>query len=299
MSTRRRLRGRLIDGAARAFSALLGRLPFSVAQAAGRGLGRLAWPLAGRDRRRTLEHLALAFPECTEAERRRLGRASFLHHGMNLAECLHLLARPREEAASHVAVEGWGRVDALRSAGRPILLLTAHLGNWELLGAVSSLRGLTLHAVVRPLDDPVLHRLLDRLRRHLGSVTIERGTRGAPRQLLQALKRGDALVMLIDQDTRVEGDWVPFFGRLAYTPTGAAKIALRQEAAVLPAFVERLADGSHRARFLEPLELPDDPVAATARMTELIEDEIRRCPEQWVWMHRRWRRRPPAESERI
>lgn len=101
--------------------------------------------------------------------------------------------------------------------------------------------------------------------------------------------------MLIDQDTKVDGVWVPFFGRPAFTPAGAAKIALRSNAAVIPTFIERLPDGRHLAVFQAPLDLPDDPNAATALMTARIEEQVRRRPEQWVWMHRRWRRQlaPP------
>lgn len=98
--------------------------------------------------------------------------------------------------------------------------------------------------------------------------------------------------MLIDQDTKVDGVWVPFFGRPAFTPVGAAELALRQKAIVLPFFIERKADGDHLLRFLPPLDLPDDPREATALMTRAIEEQVRRRPEQWVWMHRRWRRQP-------
>ncbi len=224
-----------------------------------------------------------------------MARACLGHQGMNLTECLHLLGRDPREVEEHVDVEGWDQVEALRRAGRPILLLTAHVGNWELLGPIVNGRGVELWAVVRALDEEVLHEMLTRLRRHFGSETIERGAPGAARRLLKALRGQDrdrALLMLIDQDTPVEGVWVPFFGRPAFTPVGAARIALRQDAAVVPAFLERRDDGSHVARFLPPLDLPDDEVQATARMTRAIEEQVLRRPEQWVWMHRRWRRQP-------
>ena len=121
-----------------------------------------------------------------------------------------------------------------------------------------------------------------------------RGSEGAARQLLAALRKGGALGMLIDQDTKVDGVWVPFFGRPAFTPVGAAKIALRQNTAVIPTFIERLEDGRHLATFHPPLDLPDDPTEATALMTTKIEEQVRRRPEQWVWRHRRWRRQPPG-----
>jgi KDO2-lipid IV(A) lauroyltransferase len=109
------------------------------------------------------------------------------------------------------------------------------------------------------------------------------------------LRAGGSLGMLIDQDTRVEGVWVPFFGHPAFTPVGAARIALRQRAAAVPTFIERLPDGTHLARFHPPLDLPADETEATALLTRAIEDQIRRVPAQWVWMHRRWRRRPADE----
>jgi KDO2-lipid IV(A) lauroyltransferase len=275
---------------------VLARLSWPAAQRWGRALGAVAWHLARRDRRRALEHLEVAFPELPDSGRRRLARASFRHLGVSLAECLHLLGKGCPEILAHVEVEGWEPIEALAAAGRPLLLLTGHCGNWELLGPVASCRGKPIAAVVRALDEPALHRRLAHLRETFGSETIDRGSPGAPRKLLESLRGGRPLLMLIDQDTRVDGVWVPFFGRLAYTPVGAAKIARRQRAAVVPAFVERLPDGSHRARFQPPLELPDDPVEATAVMTARIEEQIRRRPEQWVWMHRRWRRRPPEEG---
>jgi KDO2-lipid IV(A) lauroyltransferase len=110
--------------------------------------------------------------------------------------------------------------------------------------------------------------------------------------MLHALRRRGGLAILIDQDTRVEGVWVPFFGRPAFTPVGAARLALKRDVAVVPVFDERLADGTHRAHFEPPLDLPADEVEATAMMTRAIEAQIRRVPEQWVWMHRRWRRQP-------
>lgn len=288
---RRRLRGRWLAALLRALARLLGPMRLAAVQRFGRGVGRLAWLFGRRDRRRALEHLALAFPERSERDRRALARAAFLHQGTNLAEILHLLSRDCADVERYVEVEGWERVEALRAAGRGVLIVTGHCGNWELLAATINCRGLGMRVVARALDDPGLQELLVALRDRFGSRTIERGRPGAARELLKALRDG-ALGMLIDQDTRVEGVWVPFFGRPAYTPVGAAKVALRPDVAAVPAFIERRADGSHLARFLEPLELPADAVEATAVMTSVIEEQVRRRPEQWVWMHRRWRRQP-------
>jgi len=288
----RRLRGRLLAALLRPLAAGLGRASLVGAQRAGRWIGRAAWALGRRDRRRALEHLALALPELPEAERRRIARGSMLHQGVTLAETLHLSRRSCADVERYVDAEGWEGVEALAAAGRPVMILTGHCGNWELLAALINCRGLGMSVVARRLDEPELQELLLAARRRFGTETIERGAPGASRRLLRVLREGGALGMLIDQDTRVEAVWVDFFGRPAHTPVGAAKIALRVGAAVVPSFIERRADGRHLARFLPPLDLPADPTEATARMTAAIEAQVRRVPEQWVWMHRRWRRRP-------
>lgn len=291
----RRLRARFLHALLSALAVPLGRMGLTAVQRVGRFFGRLAWRFGRRDRRRALEHLALAFPELAAGERRRLARAAFLHQGMNLAEDLHLLSRSCEDVERYVEVEGWERVAALRAAGRGILIVTGHCGNWELLAAAINCRGLGMRVVARALDEPDLQVMVAGLRRRFGSETIERGRPGAARELLRGLREG-ALGMLIDQDTRVEGVWVPFFGRPAYTPVGAAKVALREGVVAVPTFIERRPDGSHLARFFEPLELPENVEAATAVMTRAIEEQVRRRPEQWVWMHRRWRRQPSSTS---
>jgi KDO2-lipid IV(A) lauroyltransferase len=293
-ASRHPIRTALVGDLRELLVARLDRLDWSDAQRFGRAVGATAWRLARRDRRRTLEHLAIAFPERDLAERSRLGRASFLHFGTMLGESLWLASRDAAELRRRVELSGWDEVESARAARQPILILTGHCGNWELLAAALNARGLGMAVVARELDDPGLQGALLDLRARYGTRTIVRGSPGAARELLRTLRAGGALGMLIDQDTKVEGLWVDFFGRPAWTPSGAAEIALRFGAAVLPTFIERLADGSHRAAIGAALELPADPLAATQRMSEAIEAQIRRVPEQWVWMHRRWRRQPPA-----
>ena len=289
----RRLRARLGAALVAALQLLLRAVGWRAAQRLGALLGRVVHVLAARERRRALDHLAIAFPASTPAERRRLCRACFAHLGTSLLECLKLSSMPLAAVARWVSAEGWEVVEELRRDGRPILFLTAHCGNWELLSPVTTLNGVRITAFARQQDVPAFDRLMIGLREHLGATTISRGTPGAARELLRVLRGGGAFAMLIDQDTKVEGTWVPFFGRPAFTPLGAAQIALRNGMAVVPAFSERFADGTHRVTFHPALDLPADPTAATAMMTAAIEAQIRRRPEQWVWMHRRWRRRPP------
>jgi KDO2-lipid IV(A) lauroyltransferase len=292
----RRLRAHLIAGAIRALAALFRLLPWGVAQALGRGLGRVGWHLSRRDRRRALEHLAIAFPELPAAERERLARACFRHLGTTVGEVLWLMSRDCAAVARHVDVAGLDLVRALRAEGRSLMFVTAHCGYWELLAAAANCSGLRITVAVRGPTEAPLQSLLEGLRGRFGTRSVERGEPGAARELLRGMREG-ALGMLIDQDTRVEGVWVPFFGRPAYTPVGAARLALRRNTAVVPAFIERREDGSHAARFEAPLELPDDELEATAAMTRKIEEQVRRHPDQWVWMHRRWRTRPEGADD--
>lgn len=289
----RRIRAALIRSALPPAMAVLGRLPWRFVQRSGALLGRFAWQVSRRDRRRALEHLAIAYPELDAPSRRALARLSFRHLATTAFECLHLATRGCAEVEQHVEVEGWENVERVRRAGRPLIIVTGHCGNWELLAAVINCRGLGMSVIARRADDPELEEPILRLRSHFGTRTIHRGEPGAARHLLEALRQDRALGMLIDQDTAVKGTWVPFFGRPAYTPVGAAELAAKRDAAVVPSFIARRPDGSHRTTFHPALELPSDVDQATARMTAVIEEQIRRHPEQWVWMHRRWRRQPP------
>lgn len=289
---RRELRSALLARFDRFLSGAVERLEWREAQSVGAALGVLGWRLSRRDHRRTLEHLAIAFPELAPGERERLGRASFRHLGTMLAESLWLLAHPPSAAAPQVEIEGLAHLEQARADGRPVVLLTGHCGNWELLGAALALAGFPIAGLARALEDAGLQSRLLGLRSHYGIRTIVRGAPGAARDLLSVMRSSGVLVVLIDQDTKVDGAWVDFFGRPAWTPTGAAEIALRFRARLVPAFIERDDDGRHQLRIEPALDLPTDPVAATQAMSDRIEAQVRRRPEQWVWLHRRWRRQP-------
>lgn len=291
----RRLRSPLLGAAMWGGGRLFGSLPWTQAQALGRRIGRLASRIGGRDNRRMRQHLSIAFPELDGPGQDALALACWEHLGTSLGELLHLRYRDPAEANDHVEVHGFEVVEALRQEKRPILILTGHCGNWEMISAANRSHGLDLVAMGRASDERHVAETVTALRQHLGTTTIARGSSGSSRQMLKTIRRGGALALLIDQDIVTEGVWVPFFGRLAFTPTAAADIALRLGGAAVPTFAERLEDGSHRVTFYPPLELEDCCRGATATMTAAIEAQIRRRPEQWVWMHRRWRHRPPEE----
>lgn len=290
---KRLLRRALLEPGLAAGVALAAALSFRGAQRLGAAVGLLLRPFLRRDRKLMAQHLAIAFPEKSEAERRRLERATWRHLGMSAFELLHIKGRPQGEASSHIEVQGFAAVEAARAAGKAVVILTGHCGNWELISTANHSHGLGVAAIARELDEATLHDFAVGLRRHLGSETIARGSATATRQLLKVLRSKGSLVLLIDQDIKeAESVFVPFFGKLAFTPTAATDLALRLGAAVVPTFAERRADGSHLLTFHPALELPPDVTAATALLTAEIEKQIRRHPEQWVWMHRRWRRRP-------
>jgi KDO2-lipid IV(A) lauroyltransferase len=251
--------------------------------------------MTGGVRHRIARHLTMAFPELEQDQCRALARRVLAHLGTTLGELLYLSTRGCPDLLPPVRVEGWENVQELRNKKKPILYVTGHCGNWEMLAAASSCLGVPVYAFARGTEDPQLQGLLLDFRERFGSFTIARGDPGSARKILKVLRHLEgAMGILIDQDTRVEGVWVPFFGRPAFTPVGAAELALKQNVQVVPTFIEREENGNHLARFLPPVALPPDPEAATALLTGIIEDQIRRRPEQWVWSHRRWRRQPSS-----
>jgi KDO2-lipid IV(A) lauroyltransferase len=277
-------------------------LPSRVGTWLGRRLGDVASLLLAGRRRTALANLALAFPGLPESERRRICRRSFQHLGVMGFELCATLVHPLEHALAGIRLHGIEHLrDAVASRGRA-LVLTAHLGNWELLTVAHRLTGYPLAIVVRPLDSPGLDALADRLRRKSGVELIDK--RGALRPVLRALAGGRLVGILLDQNaTRREAVFVPFFGRPAATSKSLALLALRTGAPVVPIFVRREAGGGHHVTILPALPAPartsaDALVELTRRCTETIEAAIRETPEQWLWIHGRWRTRPAEGASR-
>ena len=268
----------------------VGRLPYRGLELSARALARLLLVTNAKHRVLARRHLTLAFPEASEGEIEDLVLGCFRNAALNGVETLQLLARGHQAFDQRLAVEGAENLE--RERGKRLLVLSCHSGFWEILGIAGARSGMPFFGIGRRPDDPVVADIVSRVRVAQQGLNIERGTVEGRRRLRQALNGEGGLVMLIDQDTKVEGTWVPFFGHPAFTPLGAANMALKHKMQVVPAFCERRGGGQHVARFLPALELPDDPTAATAVMTATIEAQIRRHPEQWVWWHRRWRRQP-------
>jgi KDO2-lipid IV(A) lauroyltransferase len=275
-------------------------LPPGAARWLGRRLGDLGYALTPGRRRTALTNLARAFPNLTPGARRRICRRSYQHLGLMVTELAGLLARPLEDTLGRIRIDGLEHLRATVDRHGRALLLTAHLGNWELLPVACRLTGYRLSVVLRPLDAPWLDRLATRMRERSAVDLIDK--RAALRPVLRALGRGALVGILLDQNAaRREGVFVPFFGRPASTSKSLAVLALRTGTPIVPAFIRREDAGTHRVLVGPPLQRPPSGdveaaiVELTARCTEAIEAAIGETPDQWLWMHDRWRTRPPND----
>lgn len=302
MSTRlRRLRHDAVYFPVRALFAAGSHLPLALVRALSAQLGLTALGLPSREARRAQEHLALAFPELDPQVRRRLLRRCALHFGRTLGEVVWMWRARPDQVAALCSITGVEHLERALADGRGAVLITGHCGNWELLNARLGVAGVPMTIAVRGLFDPRLDALVTALRARFGSEVVPRGAT-AGRRLAQALSENRVDGLLIDQDIRdIPGVFVPFFGRPSWTPSGAATLALRTGCPTVPAFVHRRADGTHLAEVHPPLQPPTEGptgervTALTAAATAAIERQVRAFPEQWVWMHRRWRTRPEGE----
>jgi KDO2-lipid IV(A) lauroyltransferase len=248
-----------------------------------------------------MRNLALAFPEKTAAERRRIVRRVFSSLGRQFAEVCLFPIYTSENVSRTVAYDGYENFDRASQRGKGVLFLTGHIGGWELSAFAHSLYGHPLHFVMRPLDNPYLDALVRRYRTMHGNTPILKDN--PARELLRAMKAGATVGILIDTNmTPPEGVFVDFFGIPACTASGLARIAMRTDAAVVPGFtVWDPVLRKYRLRFEPPVALirtgniDADIVANTALFTKVIEDVVRRYPDQWLWVHRRWKTRPPGQ----
>ena len=282
---------------------LAGCLPLGLARRIGRDMGSLAWWVSAKERRRALAHLGMALPGLGERQRRRIGRESFA----NLGKCLGEIAQSRHLDA---CLDSFFELDAaafnlIRDAhaeGRGVILISAHLGNFELLARRVASAGVTqLWVVAKAPGCGRTTGMIADMRRAGGVHTIWRGSPSAGRDLLRVVRRGEILGLVIDQDTDVQGVFVDFMGHPAHTPRAAADLALRTGAVVITGFAMPRAGGGYRAA-MERIEPPAGLSGEAAvvpfvqAMSDAIERAVRAAPEHWVWMHRRWRKTPGADG---
>jgi KDO2-lipid IV(A) lauroyltransferase len=269
-------------------------LPLAAARPLGRSLGTLLWMLGAR-RSTTLRNLALVYPQRSAAERRRLARRCYRHFGAMICDTIAMSRLDPVGLCERLTLVGWERLAEAESRGRGLLVLSAHLGNWEVAARPVGLYRGPFHVVVRPFNNPLVYRYMDRERERFGERQIAK--RGAAKQIFRVLREGGKAGMVMDQRVRPgQGIVLPFLGHPALVTPLPASVALRQGTPAVSIVAWPQPGGRYRVELGEPILPPDggerdDDVVAelTTRYLAALERDIRRQPEQWLWMHRRWR----------
>ncbi|CAN5462871.1 lysophospholipid acyltransferase family protein [soil metagenome] len=275
-------------------------LPMRAVLGAGSLLGRAFHALDAGHRRLAVSNLRAAFPHRSEQECRAIARGMFAHFGRLLAALLKYSTMSHDDMLAHVEFAGEERVVQAHAQGKGVLLFTGHFGFWEINALVHALAIRPMAVLARPLDNPLLHDLLESVRRRTGNTVIYR--RGAIRRVLRALGNNEAIAVLIDQHiATADAVYVDFFNRPAATTSALAALALRTGAPVVPVFALPLPGGRFRMVYEHPVDPPrgDGEEAIrefTQRCTDVLEMYVRRYPDLWLWMHRRWRDVPGSDS---
>jgi Kdo2-lipid IVA lauroyltransferase/acyltransferase len=281
---------------------LLGLLPRPAARFVGAGFAAAAYAVRTPLRRSAMFNLRLAFPEWTDAQRKRVLRGMVRQIGWMAGEFSQFPKYTRETIERIVVVDGFENFDAARRKGKGVLFLTGHMSAWELAPFAQALYGHPLHFLVRPIANQKVDALINGYRCRSGNQPIDKNR--SARAILKVLGDGGTVGVLADHNTDIEESvFVDFFGVKASTTSGLARLALRIDAAVVPGFLswddQRR---KYRLRFEPAVELARtaneeaDVVENTARFTRVIEDFVRAHPDQWLWVHKRWKTRPPGEK---
>ncbi len=306
---RRRRRSTALDRVTylmlRAAMGALGALPLGWALRVAAAVALVVYAIARPLRRVGMINLALAFPERPLAERRRILRASFANLGRMVAELAHVHRFGPDELRTLVEFEdeAWWAENVGRPRDTGVLILSGHFGNWELLVFAHGMRGFPVSMVHRTIANPLVDRWLNTVRARAGTRLVRK--RHAAGGVLRALHDHELLVLPFDQNsTRGLGVFVDFFGRAASTNSGIARLALRAGAPVVPVFIVR--DGAlarHRVTVLPIMyaersgNFEADVKRATQQFSDVFESMVRQHPEQWLWVHKRWKTRPPGETK--
>jgi Kdo2-lipid IVA lauroyltransferase/acyltransferase len=281
---------------------LLGLLPRPAARFVGASFAAAAYAVRAPLRRAAMFNLRLAFPDWTDAQCRRAIRGMVRQIGWMAGEFSQFPKYTRENIERIVVVDGFENFEAARRRGRGVLFLTGHMSAWELAPFAQALYGYPLHFLVRPIANRRVDALINAYRCRAGNRPIEKNK--SARAILKVLADGGTVGVLADHNTDIEESvFVKFFGVSASTTSGLARLALRTDAAVVPGFLS-WDEGrrKYRLRFEPAVELvrtaneEADVVENTQRFTRVIEDFVRAHPDQWLWVHRRWKTRPPGEK---
>lgn len=276
-------------------------LPRGLARMLGIGIGYLVYVLHGRLRRVGVRNLAMAMPGKNQRERRIILRGVFRTLGRQLADFCQFSNYTSKNIESLAVYEGFENFQNAESRGKGVLFLTAHLGGWEIGSFAHALYGHPMQVVMRPLDNPYLDKLVRRSRTLHENRTFEKDE--FARGLLAAMRKGETVGLLMDQNmTPPQGIFVDFFGIPAYTASGIARVAMKTDAAVVPAFtIWDPVLGKYRVHFDPAISLirtgadEADVATNTQKFTKVIEDFVRKYPDQWLWVHKRWKTRPDGQ----
>ncbi|MBN1587472.1 MAG: lysophospholipid acyltransferase family protein [Candidatus Omnitrophica bacterium] len=275
-------------------------LPLAWVRFLGAGVGFLAWLFLPKVRRQALRNLGNSLGrDYSRGKRRKICRSMFMHLGIVIAELLWFPRLKPGHLDSLAWVEGLEHLHRVLREGKGCVFVTPHMGNWELTGAYCAMKGYPLHVIAREIYYEPYNRWLVSLRSSKGVKTLYRHTRQTFRASLKALARNELIAILPDQDVdSVDGVFVQFFGAPAWTPTGPVSMALASGAPILPAVTVR-EKGHYKIVLEEPIYVESsgdhrrDFERYTAQYTRIFEKHIRRHPDQWVWLHKRWKTRQP------
>jgi Kdo2-lipid IVA lauroyltransferase/acyltransferase len=289
--------------AARVILGTLGHLPLPASMALGRAIGRLTYIFAPDLRRTGKRNLLLAFPEKSEEERKQLLLGCFRNLGRTLAFFSQFLTRSPETLKKGFDVTGIEHIVAAKALGKGLIVYTGHLGMWELTSQGVCLVGHPFSFLVRRIDNPKVEELVDRARVRFGNQTMDK--LAAARSMVKLLRERDTLGLLVDLNTLgAEGIFVDFFGVPASTTFMVAKLALRTETPIIPIFAPwneqtKKFDVQVGSVVTIPISGDEDTDVhtLTSRLTKIVEERIRQYPDQWLWIHKRWKTRPPGEPD--
>jgi KDO2-lipid IV(A) lauroyltransferase len=282
----------------------LGMLPAPAAIAIGKSMGGIFYLLAGNLRRTAAINLRLAFPEKSEAERSELVRECFNSLGRELGLFSQFATRSQEELKNMIEPSGFDLLDeTIEKYGNRIILWTAHLGAWELTSFGFSFLGYPITFLVRRIDNPRIEEMVDRVRTRFGNQTLDKLS--AARSMLKILRTGESpLGLLFDLNTlEDEAIFVDFFGVPAATSFIVSKLAVRTNAPLIPVFAPWNEEKKRFQLIVTPPVVPEitgddeaDVRQLTMRLSRIVEDQIRQHPGQWLWVHKRWKTRPPGDA---
>jgi len=284
--------------------AAMERLSFFRAGRIGERIGQFGYAPLGIRRAVVEKQLTAAFPSLQREEIERIARASYAHLGRTSVETAILPSySPAQIIDLFESVTGWGLVEESLALGKGLIVVTGHLGNWELGGAYLAARGLPIDAIARHMANPLFDRYLTSTRQRIGMTVVH--DEAAVRRVPRSLRSGRSVAFLVDQGAvGLASTWVPFFGRLAKTPRGPAVFALRLGTPVVFGVALRQPSGRYHLTF-EPIEVTetDDREADVDRIvadyTAALERWVRRAPEQYFWHHRRWKHQRPGTPKEL